>query len=58
MRRGVAALVVRVDHNVKAHQLGESRVVQPEHLAEVARVVEALVVRRSQLAVKVGAAVD
>mmetsp|Transcript_942 Transcript_942/g.2557 ORF Transcript_942/g.2557 Transcript_942/m.2557 type:complete len:294 (+) Transcript_942:566-1447(+) len=57
VRRGVAALVVGVDRNVQTHQLVEAGVIEPEHLAEVARVIERRVVRRDN-AVKVRLAVD
>mmetsp|Transcript_17227 Transcript_17227/g.52100 ORF Transcript_17227/g.52100 Transcript_17227/m.52100 type:complete len:203 (-) Transcript_17227:314-922(-) len=56
--RGVAALMVGVDNDVQTHQLVKGRVVHAEHLAKVGRVVDALVVRLAELAIKVGAPVD
>mmetsp|Transcript_17276 Transcript_17276/g.28155 ORF Transcript_17276/g.28155 Transcript_17276/m.28155 type:complete len:279 (+) Transcript_17276:172-1008(+) len=40
VRRGVAALVVRVDRQVQPHQLVDRGVVVPEHAAKVGRVVQ------------------
>ena len=57
VRRGVAALVVRVDDDVEAHQLVEGLVIEAEHLAKVARVVQLRVILGHH-AVEVRDAVD
>mmetsp|Transcript_39562 Transcript_39562/g.118728 ORF Transcript_39562/g.118728 Transcript_39562/m.118728 type:complete len:452 (-) Transcript_39562:129-1484(-) len=54
--RGISALVIRVDAQVQPHELVEGRVVVSKHAAEVARIVEGVVLVHD--AVEVDVAVD